>query len=163
MILQAANGKVICVDMVRPPPIPQRTAAELRLAILGEELNQVEQAIDRGDLEGAWDMFKAAAKKVVSGGKDMINKAKEKIKGHAQAPHHEELVPQAPQHEGPHATHHEEPSPEFIAEMEKFYKLFDVFFKATESWEKHTAPPPQPPPTTSELVYYMILPSPPRE
>ena len=35
--------------------------------------------------------------------------------------------------------------------------------KATESWEKHTAPPPQPPPTTSELVYYMILPSPPHE
>jgi hypothetical protein len=153
MIQQAVNGKVIRVDMVRPPPIPQRTASELRLAILGEELNQVEQAIDRGDLEGAWDMFKAAAKKVVNGGKDMINKAKEKIKGHSQAPHHEELAP----HEGPHATHHEEPSPEFIAEMEKFYKLFDVFFKATESWEKHTAPPTPPPPTSSDLMYYMIM------
>lgn len=149
MILQAANGKVICVDMIRPTP--QRSAAELRKAILGEELNRVERAIEDGDLNGAWDMFKAAAKKIGNKGKEMLSHDKDKSKVHP-APHHD-----APQehHEGTPSAE-ETFSPAYAAELEKFYQLFDVFFKAAMAmWEKQAAPQT----TSSDLVYYMIMPT----
>lgn len=147
MIQQTATGKVICVDIVRPPPIPQRTAAELRLAILGDELNKVEQAIDSGDLAGAWDMFKEAAKKIGNKGHKLLFHGKDDGKEHQVPPH---------EHHPAHQEAEETLSPAYVAEMEKFYQLFDVFFKATMAmWEKQAAAPS----TSSDLVYYMIMPT----
>lgn len=116
-------------------------------------MNRVEQAIQDGDLNGAWDMFKAAAKKISNKGKEMLFHDKEKGKVHP-----------APPHEASSHEHHEKKSsaeeassPAFVAEMEKFYQLFDVFFKAAmEMWEKQAPPPPA---TSSDLVYYMIIPT----
>jgi hypothetical protein len=157
MILQGVGGKIICVDMVRPPIMqqPNPSQADLTVALLGDELDKVEQAMAIGDLEGAWDRFKNAAKGAFQGGKDLLNQAKEKLKGL----HHHEY------HE--HHEHHEsggkemvELTPEFYKEMDRFYNLFEAFFKAVaESKEKQAGTQDKP---VSSLVYYVLQDPPPK-
>jgi hypothetical protein len=145
------------------------------MPLLGEELNKVEQAMDSGDLSKAWDMFKAAAKGVINGGKDMVNKAREKLKGHSTAHEQQHTAAHDQQHTAGHDQHQqqhtagrevveEEFTPEYYAEMEKFYALFDRFFKVvTTTWdnqkEKEGIQPQPSENTSSDLVYYLIEPS----
>ena len=145
MISHTHGGPVIRVE-IRRDPLAQ-TGSDLEEEDLGGDpqfdMDQVRRAVDAGDLEGAWDMFKSAAKKVVAGGKKVvaegkkvISKAKEKIQNATVHP------PQAPAHT---VYAHETKSgkmeiefpPEYYQEMEKFYKLFELFFQATETmWQK---------------------------
>lgn len=130
MISRVNGGAVIRVDIVRSP---ETMAEEPSERLLSSELEDLERAMDSEDLEGAWDMFKSAAKKVVAGGKKVIAKAKEKIQNASVRP------PASPAHS---VYTHEgkiemEFPPEFYQEMEKFFKLFEMFFQASENmWQK---------------------------
>lgn len=150
--------KVIQLDIKVPPPIYEPTEEELKIMQLRDDMNQIQERVARGELDGIWDQAKDMlykAKKAmnkITGGKDTEEES-EKPRHYETPVHHPVVAP-------PHAS--VELPAKLYEELELIINLLIALVNAmnnanaqTQDADSTPSPPDETPQaeTASPMVY----------